>query len=220
MTFAKAIKDLNTLLRKKKPLIFNPSWIFTHAQCVYVYIQKHLRTENDQIDWDRVTSKLNKKFQKRWVRYRHRQSKPYENQVELDLILSKHREKLYVLIACENEKDRKIRERIIIALVRISQKGNTLAKEELLKWLVYIIDEWIDRHWQICKWRGYTDDIEVQIDRCVRCYRYTGTFLGYLFRTLEYAGRGIVRLQKYSLDDLMFEGSKTRIDFVIAEQEY
>ena len=218
MTFSRAVKTLNTLLKKNNPSTFSSTWIYIHAPSSYLYIWKNIRTENNHIDWDRVTCKLSRKFQKRWVRYRRRQTKQYENQDEINLILSKHQNKLYVFIAPVDEKDRKIRERMLISLVRIAQKGNALAQKEIIKWVTFVIDEWIDRHWQISKWKGYTDDIEKQINQCVRCYKYSGTFLGYLFRTLEYAGRGIVRLQKYSLDDLMYDGSKTRIDFVVQEE--
>ncbi len=70
------------------------------------------------------------------------------------------------------------------------------------------------------KWRGYTDDVEDKIKGCIRCYRYTGSFLGYLYKTLEYSGRGIVSVQKYSLDDPVLDGKRTRIDYIVVEEDF
>jgi len=42
-----------------------------------------------------------------------------------------------------DEKDRLIRNRIIVAFVRIAQKGNVLAEREVITWVTYIVDDWI-----------------------------------------------------------------------------
>jgi hypothetical protein len=176
MDFRTAIKTLNKSLRERQPKEFSCSWILINEPEVYRYIQKNIRTENDAIDWDRVTKRLNKYLQKRWTRYRRRDAKPYEDQVEVDRILNKHRDKLYVFITASNDKDRRIRDRIIISLVRISQKGNVLARKELVNWVRYVVDDWIDKYPQVWRWRGFSDPVEEKIEGCIRCYRYTGTF--------------------------------------------
>ena len=137
----------------------------------------------------------------------------------MDRISERYGNKLYTLIAPANDKDRHIRNRIIVSYVRIAQKGNVLAQKEIITWLTYIVDDWIEKYWQIRKWKGYTDEVEEKIVGCIRCYRYTGTFLGYLFRTLEYSARGIVPLCKYSLDDPVFEGRETKINYIIHDQK-
>jgi Fic family protein len=38
---------------------------------------------------------------------------------------------------------------------------------------------------------GYEAEIRTHIELCIRRYRYSGSFLRYVFRTLEYSGRGI-----------------------------
>jgi hypothetical protein len=215
MNFCTAIKILNKSLREEQPKEFSCSWILANNPDVYRYIQKNIRTENGNIDWDRVTKRLNKYLQKRWIRYRRKDAKPYEDQVEVDRILNKHRDKLYVFITASNDKERLIRDRIIISLVRISQKGNVLARNELVNWVKYIVDDWIDKYPQVWCWRGFSDPVEEKIIGCVRCYRYTGTFLGYLFKTLEYSGKALKPL--YSLDDPVLDGAKTRIDYVVLE---
>ena len=219
MTFTKAINTLNKILKEKAPKTFSSSWIFKNAQPIYHYIRLNCRTENGDVDWDIVTGKLNRKFQKRWVRYKLKKIKVYENQIEVDRIIHKHKDHLYTFMTSIDEKDRLIRNRIIIAFVRIAQKGNVLAEREIIIWVTYVVDDWVERYWQIRRWNGYTDEIEDKIRGCIRRYRYTGSFLGYLFKTLEYSARGIAPLQKYSLDDPVFDGDETRVNYVIHDQQ-
>lgn len=212
------IKELNKIIREKQPKKISSSWIVQHVPRAYRYIHKNVRTENDEIDWDKITSLLERRFQKRWVRYRRKVVKPYRNKKEVTLILTKHKDKMYTFITSLDNKDFASRDRIIISLVRLSQKGNILAQQELIRLLGFTVDDWIDRYYYLKKWRGYTDDVEDKIKGCIRCYRYTGSFLGYLYKTLEYSGRGIAPIKKYSLDDTVLDGAKTRIDYVIIEK--
>jgi hypothetical protein len=56
----------------------------------------------------------------------------------------------------------------------------------------------------IARWCGHEEELQSQLTACIRRYRYTGSFLTYVFRTLEYAGRGIMPARMYSLDPAMF----------------
>jgi len=217
--FEHVIKHLNEIIRTRQPEKVSSSWIIHHAPREYGYIQRNIRTENDEIDWDRVTVCLDRDFQKKWFRYRRKITKSYENRNEVQSVLTKHKDKLYTFITALDESDFASRDIILVALVRLSQKGNTLAQEELVELLKYTVDDWIDRYFHLKKWKGYTDDVEDKIKACIRCYRYTGSFLGYLYKTLEYSGRGIVPIQKYSLDDPVLDGKKTKIDYVVVEEE-
>ena len=216
MTFSQAIKILNKTLFQKRPKEFSSTWIVTNTPEVYRYIQKNVRTENGDIDWDRVTIKIDREYQKKWLRYRRRQVKQYENQTEVDRILNKYKDKLYIFIGALDEKDRNLRNKIIIRLVRLSQKGNILAKNATVYWVKFIVDDWVDKYPQVWRWRTYSDSIEDKITGCIRCYRYTGSFLGYLFKTLEYSSKALKPL--YSLDDPFLDGAKTRIDYVVQEE--
>jgi hypothetical protein len=216
MNFRKAVIILNNSLEEKQPETFSSSWILIKTPAVYRYFHKNIRTENNDIDWDRITSALKRSFQKRWIRYRRRSAKKYENQDEVDKVLNKYKEKLYIFIAALDEKDKKLRDKIIISLVRVSQKGNVLALNTLIYWVRFIVDDWIDKYPQVWRWRAYSDPIEDKITGCIRGYRYTGTFLGYLFKTLEYSSKALKPL--YSLDDPVLDGSKTRIDYAVQEE--
>jgi hypothetical protein len=95
-----------------------------------------------------------------------------------------------------------------------------VAQQELIRWLMFIVNEWLDRRrWQVYKWKGYTDDLEDKMKGCTRCYKYTGTFLGYLFKTLQYSSRGMRPMIKYSLDDTVFDGEESKINYLTHDQQ-
>lgn len=211
MNFNEAIVHLNSTLSKKCPETFSSSWIHHNTPKVYRYIYKNVRLETGGIDWDAVTSKLDKEYQKRWTRYRGRVARPYTNQSEVAAVLQKYEGKLYTFITQADEDDRSVRDWMIIRLVRLSQNGNVLAQEELLKWVKYVTDDWLDRYPQMYRWKGYEDEVPDKVKTCIRCYRYTGSFFGYLFRTLEYSA--FAKPPMCSLDDKMLDGTKTRVEY-------
>ena len=201
MDFETAVVTLNSVLGRKQPAEFHSSWIRTNAPRCYRFIQENVRREYGGIDWDRLTSALERRFQKLWRPRRIAKNPiPYEDRAEVQTILNKYRDKLYVFIAASDKNERRIRDVIGISFVRLAQSGNLLARLELMKFLRYTIDDWIERHYLVSRWRGYEEEMQKQLDACIRRYRYSGSFLTYLFRTLEYAGRGIAPPRVYSLD--------------------
>ena len=58
------IKALNLVLCEQDPEYFSSTWINENIPQVYRCIHKHIRDENNYIDWDRITSKLDRKFKK------------------------------------------------------------------------------------------------------------------------------------------------------------
>jgi hypothetical protein len=127
---------------------------------------------------------------------------------------------LYIFIAPADQDDKLLRDAVSIALVRLAQKGNVKAQQELMPLLRYMVDQWIELSPRLRKWKGYGDDVEDKIKSCIRLYRFTGTFIGYLFRTLEYSGWGLKPLEAYSLDDVVsIGGDKRRIENVMQDPE-
>ena len=212
MDFDSAIKTIDKLITKKQPHTFNSSWIREYAPHIYRFIQKNIRREIGGIDWDRITRALDLKFQRQWITSWRRGTKLYRNKTEVGIILRKYHGKLYTFLTPADKNDKYIRDIISIALVRIAQKGNVLAKHEIIKLVSFTIDEWIERCPKISCWKGYDYLLQKRIEGCIRCYRYSGSFMGYLFKTLEYAGRGLKPIIAYSLDDSLYSGEKRRID--------
>jgi hypothetical protein len=210
MDFDSVVKTINRLLIKKQPHTFNSSWIRGYAPNIYRFIQKNIRRETGGIDWDRVTRALNRKFGRRWITSRRNGTKLYRSKAEVNIILRKYGGKLYTFLTPVDKDDKSIRDIISIAFVRVAQKGNILARQEFIKLVRFTIDEWIEHCPKISRWRGYENSIQRRIENCIRCYRYSGSFMGYLFKTLEYAGRGLRPIVEYSFDDSSYAWQKKK----------
>jgi hypothetical protein len=214
MDFDQAVTTLSKLLIDEDPATFNSSWVLKNAPECYRFIQKNIRTDSDRIDWDRVTCALAWKFQRRWMPIRKPNTKvSYEDSSEVQAVLNRYQDKLYVFLAPSDRNDKQLRNIISISLVRLAQYGNLLAKQEAVKLIRYTIDDWIGRYGFMSCWEGYDDKIQECLERCIRRYRYTGSFLNYVFRTLQYAGRGLKPLYAFSLHDpVAFGSDKCRIE--------
>lgn len=214
MTFERAIAILNTLLTKENPTTFNSSWILSRSPSVYRYIHKHVRTANDDIDWDAVTVELDRSFQKRWTRYRRKRKellKLYRSKTEVDAVKKKYHNKLYTFIAYVDAEDRVVRDHISIALVRLAQKGNITAQEELADLLTFTVGNWTECYWFFSRWKYHSDSLREHIEACMRRYRFTGSFIKYLFISLVYAARGLKHIKELSLDVPLFDDSGTTL---------
>lgn len=136
MNFDQAIKQLTRALTRRKPVRFNPYWIYLHEPKVYRFIRKNIRTELGRIDWDYVTLKLDRSLQVLWHQERIAKLLPYSDSAEVEIALKKYWDKRYVFFTYERGEDDEIRNLISVALVRLAQKGNVAAEEELMEFLV------------------------------------------------------------------------------------
>lgn len=204
MDFDSAIATMNTLLAKKQPRTFNRAWVRMNTPCVYRFVQKEIRIKSGGIDWDRITRALQPQYQRRWTGSLRKIGKPYRDQDEVDAVLLRYRNKLYTFVSSQNREDEHVRDIISIELVRIAQRGNVSAKREIIKLVSFTIDDWIERTPNLSTWREYTPLIQTRLECCIRCYRYSGSFMRYVFKTLEYAARGLKPLIAYSLDDATY----------------
>jgi hypothetical protein len=214
-----AARTLNELLAEKNPETFNSSWILTQAPHVYRFIRSNVRTEVIGIDWDRVTGALKREFQRRWTpRKRKNVPASYRDSSEVKKAIRRYEDKLYVFIAPENGFAKRLRNTISAILVRIAQRGNVSAKEELIELMAYTIADWSERHHHISRWKGHEDELREQLAGCIRRYRYTGSFSRYVFRTLELAGRALAPLYTGSLDEPVgVDNRKRKIDNVFRD---
>lgn len=212
---------LNALLSRKCPEVLTSSWIFKNAPECYRFIQRNIRTDWNTIDWDQVTSVLDWKHQRRWrPKCRPKRLRTYENRKEVDAILNRYRYKLYIFVVPVDHADRQLRDLISIRLVRLAQRGNVTAKKELMGLVRYTVEEWLDRPGYISRWRGYDERIQNTIEGCIFRYRYTGSFFKYVYRTFQYAGRGIQPIYAYSLDEPVAIGAdKPKIETVGQDPE-
>ena len=84
----------------------------------------------------------------------------------------------------------------------------------------HVVDEWMDHSEYLSRWRGYDEKIRSIIEGCIRRYRYSGSFLNYVYRTLQYAARGIQPFYAYSLDETVaIDADKRKIENVVRDPE-
>ena len=203
MNLEKAICYINRSINKKQPKSFDDKWIKYRCKISYQFIVDNIKTEFDETDWDLVISRLDRWNQKLWMKgIKRKINEPYINEIELNIILDKYQNKLYTFLAQQNKEDKDICDLIGIKLVRLSQKGNILSGDKTVTLLSHLISQWLEHDRSLFSWKGY-DELMIDIIKgCIRRFRYAGSFLGYLYRTIEYSGRGLVPLEKFSLDDL------------------
>lgn len=202
MNFNQAVKNLNRSLSKKQPLTFNHYWVKNRVRKSYNYIVKHVKTELGETDWDKVVSRLDRGLQKKWMkdlRRRNNKISTYEDEVEVAKIIKKYQNKLYTFISQADAEDRLVCDWISIRLVRLAQKGNLAAKRKVILLVSHLVSQWVE-DFKLPRWKGYDDLIYKNIESCIRRFRYAGSFLGYLYRTLEYSGRGLKPLEAFSLN--------------------
>ena len=208
--FSTAIQKLNQCLKQKKPKIFNPFWMRANAKDLYEYFCAFVQLPSGDIDWDFITVHLDKSFQKRW-KPSVENSNSYNCQRELNEVLVAYQKELYMLYAPQNNEEKLIQDRIIIQLVRLAQKGNSLAKEKVLDCTSFVICEWMENSKCLKRWKNYSNEIPSKVESCVKNYRYSGSFMKYLYMTLYYSSKGL-RIT-LSLDQSVGKSNKKRMDY-------
>lgn len=212
----KIIRNINRSFNKKQPEKFNPQWIKNRCRVSYEFIINNVKTEFGEPDWDLIVSKIERHNQQLWMRKIKRvEVVPYENREELNVVLNYYKNKLYTFLGQIDNNDRIICDWISIRLVRLSQKGNLLAKNEIVGSLESLVDQWIEFDKSLYNWKGYNELKTEHIEACIRRFRYAGSFLGYLYRTLQYSGLGLVPIEKFSLDDYSRITGKKLVDTFI-----
>jgi len=220
MNYERAIKNINRSISKRQPSTFNPAWIRNCVRKSYDFISKNVETESGDVDWDQVVRCLSHDYQKLWLKESKRKKKIqlYKDKAEVDAILNKYKDELYTFLVQADKEDKKVCDEISIRLVRTAQKGNILARKKAIYFIKQVVDYWIETR-NLQNWRGYNDLLEKNIDGCIRRYRYSGSFLVYLHRTLEYSGRGLRPLEVFSLDECSAITGRKKSDNVVYDSE-
>ncbi len=219
MNFEKAVRNINRSLNKKQSTSFNPQWIKNRCKISYQFIIESVKTELGEPDWDLVISRLERCNQVLWMKDAKKESvEQYEDVKELNIVLEKYSNKLYTFLWQSSKEDKMVCDWISIRLVRIAQKGNVLAKEKIVSLSRGLMDQWIENDSSLVNWKGYDELVHKHIEGCIERFRYAGSFLGYLYRTLEYSGRGLTPLEKYSFDEFLLDSSRRRIDVFVRRE--
>jgi hypothetical protein len=214
-SFDQVIRKINFHLLKKNPSIISEDWIKKNSPVSYAFI-----IENN-IDWDTVTVHIDKSYQARWnktsKRKRYTNLIHYENQSELDTLLILYKDKMYTFVSKLSKDDELVCDRISILLVRLAQKGNILAVRELKSLYIFMLNKWLEESKPLRRWRGYESEMIDVLEGCIFRYRYSGTFIGFLYRTLQLSALALEPLEAFSLDDISMVTGKSRVEMLVVE---
>ena len=202
-SFPQAIALLKELLNTHRPLEFNARWIRMHDCGLLTQICRHVRTaDHSAIDWQRVIQELDPVWRAKWHPRRMdvmASVEEYEDMSEVEAILSQYREQLYLFFGAENRGDRVRRDTICHALVRLAQKGNVDAKDTLITYATFTMNDWIDRIPYLAPFHTVPNVSTERLEKCIRGYQFwdNGTpFFGYLYASL------IAEVKKIRVDSL------------------
>ena len=168
MNLEKAIYNINKSINKKQPKSFDEKWIKYRCKISYQFIVINIKTEFDETDWDQVISKLERWNQKLWMKgIKRATNELYVNENELNIILDKYKDKFYTFLTQQNKEDKDVCDLISIKLVRLSQKGNSLATNRTIILLSYLTNQWLECNRSLFNWKGYDDLIIKTINACI-----------------------------------------------------
>mgnify|MGYP000843964338 FL=1 len=214
-SFDQVIRKINFHILKKNPPVINEDWIMKNSPVSYAFITKN------SIDWDTVTIHIERSYQARWnktsKRKRYANLVRYEDKNELDTLLTLHKDKMYTFVSKLNKDDELSCDRISILLVRLAQKGNTLAVLELKNLYIFMLNKWLEESKPLRRWRGYESEMFDLLEGCIFRYRYSGTFIGFLYRTLQLSALALEPLEAFSLDDISQVTGKSRVETLVVE---
>ncbi len=214
-SFDQVIRKINFHILKKNPPVINENWIKKNSPVSYAFI-----TENS-IDWDTVTLHIERSYQARWnktsKRKRYANLILYEDKNELDILLTTYRDKMYTFVSKLSKDDELVCDRISILLVRLAQKGNILAVRELKSLYIFMLNKWLEESKPLRRWRGYENEMVDLLEGCIFRYRYSGTFIGFLYRTLQLSALALEPLEAFSLDDISQVTGKSRIETLMVD---
>jgi hypothetical protein len=190
-----------------------------------VQISKHIRTPDQKnIDWHTVIKELDPAWQDRWHPRRVDMMtgvEEYEDITEVDAILNKYREQLYLFFSTQGKKDRDMRDTICHELIRVAQKGNVDAKDTIITYATFTMDDWIDRIPRLACFRTLPEVSNNRLKKCIRGYQFWKNgpaFFGYLYASLIAEAKSIYI---NSLDQLSYphesHDKKTLYDKVISD---
>ena len=207
------VKQLNSHLHKKQPKYIDENWVKKNSKASYKFIMEN------SLDWDSVTVLLDKEFQRKWNKKLKKKDRLcnvfYRDKIEVENLLKPYLPKLYTFVSRISKEDELTCDRISILLVRLAQKGNILALDNLVELFEFIFEKWLEENKAIFRWRGHEAEMYDLLKKCIYRYRYSGTFIGYLYRSLELSGLGLPKLESYSLNDKNPITGKEKIESLI-----
>ena len=78
-----------------------------------------------------------------------------------------------------------------------------------MEYMQFMAEDWIDTYPLLWRWKWFSHELPQKIESCIQRYRYTGTFVGYVYKTLEYSAMTLPKPKL--LDDTKLHGAVRKL---------
>ena len=188
-----AINELVKRLGAANPKNLSPRYIYNNYPDLYYCFISNLRTAKNVVDWTPVVKKLDPEFQVMWLQKpvlgEVEPKKHYRDLEELDLVLKKHQNKLYLLV--DPNANRNERDEILQDLVSLAKNGNDDAFDKVSEFAEYIVQNWIEKRQLPASVANHMMQVRERIKRSIYLYAggVRGSYSLYLFVTVKLMSR-------------------------------
>ncbi len=197
--------EVQALLEKEKPKEWSPTFLAKKARHVFRFAERNLTNAKGGIEWDRLISLLPPEYQASWKRKIFLEditvAEGYSNQEEVDQLLEKHKDSLYLFYESTGKHEEDAVNQICMDFIDLIRKGNQEAKETFTQFLQPAITKWLDSEALPASLAQNPEKMNERVDRCLYLWKKNKTFLGYVFRTLDFTARGLKKHRVISLDE-------------------
>ena len=196
------VNDFKALLEKEDPKSLSPKWIRNTSSNLYNRIVNNFCDRYGEVDWNKFKKAIPLLWRNRWIETSVIEK--YRNKEELDVVLSKYKDEMYVLFM-NGKKEMERGEEIWADLIKLAQKGNQDAYDVVSRIAGEVVDDYIKNKEDPDDSSLYLElDKDVKekvIDRCIRLYKpdIEGYFKNYLLKSIGFNIKK--RGYKYSMDN-------------------
>lgn len=191
ISFETAVKDLNDILLENNPSSFSGADIARFDSLLYSYFRRNAKKDGGGIDWKRVLSGVDLKFQERF-RYPKKfedeyPTERYEDKKEVDDLLEGKKDRLLTFFGATSKEDKKKRNEICLEMINLAKEGNALAEEKLMSYLEILEADWLEKEESFDVYKVNADLLRERTKRCIYLYQEKGAagFVWYLYTSLR-----------------------------------
>ena len=181
--------ELEQKLTQYDPPTFGPTWILEYVgSAFYQRILRRMGQIRGRPNWEKLVALLPATWKKKWsdrnIQQRHRNRTELVREVEQ--VLDKYKDKLYVLFFTETTEDQKLREKIARSLLSLARQGNLEARNKLWDLLRPMIDSWITNRSGFAIYQKERLTPKELFEKSINSYKINkGPYIRYLYLLLS-----------------------------------
>ncbi len=204
-TIESITEDLLNLLEKEKPKRWSPTYIAKTDRHIFRFVERHLVDKKGSLQWDKLVSRLPPEYQKTWTRKQYLDdldlAEEYSDKEEVAEVMQKNRASLYLFYEATGKDEEGALNEVCSDFVYLIRKGNKEATAMFMLYLQPTISKWLESKALSVSLAQDPEEVKRCTERCFYLWKKDRSFLGYLFRSLQLAARGMKTYQEISLDE-------------------